>query len=313
MSFIQIPTQPTPLVPVGHTGPHRVSLNGFGYGGTNCHIILESLTDSSNSNGVLSNGHTVHSVNGSTVVDDSLASNHDNNGIKAKSINGLSNGTTHHLDESDLLNGNAHSMTAQEDTPHLFVLSAASQASLSSMASSLKDWVSNHQSSSICLRDLAHTLGVRRSLYSWRSSFVATSLDEVVSELGQVGSRGTKESKKSNLTYIFTGQGAQWFAMGRELLLTSPRFRESVAKSDNLLKSLGCPWSLIDELLKTKGDSKIGNSEIAQPATTALQVALVGLLDGFGIVPQRVCGHSSGEIAAAYAAGALNHEAAIEM
>ena len=81
-----------------------------------------------------------------------------------------------------------------------------------------------------------------------------------------------------------------------------------------LLRSdLGCRWSLIKELLKTKEESQIGFSEIAQPATTAIQIALVDLLDDFGIVPQRVCGHSSGEIAAAYAAGALTHKAAIEM
>ena len=100
--------------------------------------------------------------------------------------------------------------------------------------------------------------------------------------------------------------------MGRELLQTPTRFRESILKSDTILKTVGCDWSLEEELLKDEPTSRVGESEFSQPSTTAVQIAIVDLLASLGIQPQSVCGHSSGEIAAAYAAGALSHEGAIE-
>lgn len=210
-----------------------------------------------------------------------------------------------------LTNGSSH--TDPEGEPQLLVLSAASQASLSSMAENLKCWVSAANPKTFKLSDLAYTLGVRRSIYSWKYAFVASSPEEVVSQLSKLGLPKSKSPTISRLTFIFTGQGAQWYAMGRELFLASNTYRESITKSDSLLRSLGCPWSLAEELLRSKEYSKMGNSELAQPATTAIQIALVNLLASFGIKPERVCGHSSGEIAAAFATGALTHEAAVEV
>jgi acyl transferase domain-containing protein len=83
-------------------------------------------------------------------------------------------------------------------------------------------------------------------------------------------------------------------------------------KSDKILTGIGCEWCLEEELLKDDSASRVGQSEISQPSTTAVQIALVDLLDSLRIKPQSVVGHSSGEIAAAYAAGALSHEGAIE-
>jgi acyl transferase domain-containing protein len=84
-------------------------------------------------------------------------------------------------------------------------------------------------------------------------------------------------------------------------------------KSDGILRRSGAEWSLLEELLKTEDDSRVGQSEISQPATTAIQIATVDLLATWGIQPSYVIGHSSGEIAAAYTAGALDHDAAIQM
>lgn len=54
-------------------------------------------------------------------------------------------------------------------------------------------------------------------------------------------------------------------------------------------------------------------AEVAQPATTAIQIALVALLRAQGVRPRAVIGHSSGEIAAAYTAGYLSQETAISV
>lgn len=68
---------------------------------------------------------------------------------------------------------------------------------------------------------------------------------------------------------------------------------------------MGATWRLIDELRKTTKISRINEAELAQPVCTAIQIALVDLLASWNVHPDAVCGHSSGEIAAAYAAGSL--------
>ena len=95
------------------------------------------------------------------------------------------------------------------------------------------------------------------------------------------------------------------------LLSSSEVFRKSLQSSTSFLKELGCEWDLIEELAKPKEQSRINESAIAQPATTILQIALVDLLGEYEVRPGWVVGHSSGEIAGAYAAGILTREDAI--
>ncbi len=98
--------------------------------------------------------------------------------------------------------------------------------------------------------------------------------------------------------------------MGLELL-ERPVFRDSVAKSAEILKTLGSDWDPVTELAKGKDESRLGIPAISQPICSILQVALVNELNAWGITPSKVVGHSSGEIAAAYAIGALSHHDAI--
>ena len=123
----------------------------------------------------------------------------------------------------------------------------------------------------------------------------------------------TKASDDLRLTFIFTGQGAQWYAIGRELIRSSVVFRKSIARSSSILTDLGSTWSLTEELEKTLDSSRINSCEIAQPCTTAIQIALVDLLSELSMHPSSVLGHSSGEIAAAYTAGALTHISAMSV
>lgn len=105
--------------------------------------------------------------------------------------------------------------------------------------------------------------------------------------------------------------------MGYKDMARSPKahmiFRESMPQSDRILKQLGAEWSLIDELSKDEHSSRVGQAEISQPSTTAIEIALVNLLKNFHIFPDSVLDHSSGEIAASYAAEALDHETALEI
>jgi len=66
-----------------------------------------------------------------------------------------------------------------------------------------------------------------------------------------------------------------------------------------------------DELCKGKGDSRVHSAEVGHPVCAALQIALVDVLRSWGVVPDIIIGHSSGEIAAAYASGAITAEVAM--
>ena len=97
--------------------------------------------------------------------------------------------------------------------------------------------------------------------------------------------------------------------MGSELL-AFPKFAESVLAAQTYIKSLGCRWSLTEELLRSDDVSQLKLTEYSLPICTVLQVALVDLLASWKVLPQVVLGHSSGEIAAAYCAGTISRQSA---
>jgi acyl transferase domain-containing protein/NADPH:quinone reductase-like Zn-dependent oxidoreductase len=160
------------------------------------------------------------------------------------------------------------------------------------------------------LEDLVYTLATRRSLFDQRAFVVARSSKDLQEQLSKPLQKTRRGATNSNIFFTFTGQGAQWASMGAALRVRAP-FRQSLSRAEAQLASLGCKWSLIDELIATKDTSRIDEPYLSQPLCTALQLALVDLAAEWKITPRAVVGHSSGEIAAAYAAGYLSHEDAM--
>ena len=218
--------------------------------------------------------------------------------------------------------------------PKLFVFSAADESGVTRMKDSYLDYFKNLDASQlekISLDDLAYTLSQKRSLLAWKSYAIASSIEELHQNLESgtlskpVRSFG---STQVNLAFVFTGQGAQWYAMGRELL-NSEVFRNSLQQSQDVLDTLGCPWNIegvyiycsgmnstdasVAELSRTKAETKVNNASYSQALCTILQIGLVDLLRSFDITPAAVVGHSSGEIAAAYCSGALSHNSAVKI
>ena len=109
---------------------------------------------------------------------------------------------------------------------------------------------------------------------------------------------------KRKIVFVFSGQGPQWWAMGRELLASEPVFRQTIMRCHELLSPYS-EWSLLEELQANEKSSRLHITSIAQPAIIALQVALIELWKTWGIKPDAVVGHSVGEVTAAYAAGVL--------
>ena len=162
------------------------------------------------------------------------------------------------------------------------------------------------------MSDLAYTLSERRSRLQWKTYTTASTTAELTSTLSldQEGSPApaTLSSRKPRIGFVFTGQGAQWPRMGAELM-AYPVFKESIEAATAYLQDVcGCPWSAAEELQKDKSTSLVNSSGYSHGLCTILQVALVDLLRNWDIEPTAVVGHSGGEIAAAYAFGALTRE-----
>ena len=111
-------------------------------------------------------------------------------------------------------------------------------------------------------------------------------------------------SSAPKVVFVFSGQGGQWVGMGRELLRTEPAFREELARIDAAVRPY-LERSLFAELGAGKDETRLGRVEVVQPLLFAVQASLAALWRSWGVEPSAVVGHSMGEVAAAYVAGAL--------
>lgn len=191
------------------------------------------------------------------------------------------------------------------DEPQLLLFSANSQKALTSLIDNYRDFVERKPEN---IGDLAYTLANRREHLSHRTFAIASK--------GCIGTTSptTKSAKPPAIITVFTGQGAQWPRMGRDLMDSNATFLNSIRRLDEYLQGMyeyAPEWKIEAELRKTGKESRVHVAEFSQPLCTAIQIALVDTLAALGIQPDAVVGHSSGEIAGAYAAGALTAEEAI--
>ncbi len=112
------------------------------------------------------------------------------------------------------------------------------------------------------------------------------------------------DAERPGAVLVYSGQGPQWWGMGRQLWEHEPRFRAVIETCDEHLRDLA-DWSLVQELLRDESSTRLHETAIAQPAIFAVQAGLTELLRHWGLSPAAVVGHSVGEAAAAWAAGAL--------
>lgn len=204
-----------------------------------------------------------------------------------------------------------------------FVFSAVSRQSLASSLSAHADYLQfNH---SISLINLAYTLHSRRSAFAYRIAFAATTADDLMlkiraelesTKMEELGVRFSAPSlsKRRKVLAVFTGQGAQYPRMAAELIEKSSTargiIRQLQAHLDQLPQNLRPDWSLEEELLAVAESSRVLQGAFSS-LSTAVQILLVDLLRLAGVKFDAVVGHSSGEIAAAYAAGYLTARDAI--
>ncbi|GAA83278.1 KR domain-containing protein [Aspergillus luchuensis IFO 4308] len=181
--------------------------------------------------------------------------------------------------------------------PRLLFFSANTETSLDAMIEHNLAYLTSHPGS---LRDLAYTLGARREHLPLRAaSIIHSDMSATTTSFGKA------PLVSPDIVMVFAGQGSQWPAMGFELYKCNATFRESLLQLDGFLHNLpdAPSWSIIEEISKDDVASNLHISSYSQPVCTAIQIALVDVLFKLNTVPHAVLGHSSGELAAAYAAG----------
>ncbi|MFG2547737.1 SDR family NAD(P)-dependent oxidoreductase [Streptomyces sp. NPDC048594] len=201
---------------------------------------------------------------------------------------------------------------AQGVTP--FLLSAASEAGLRHQAARLLDALEGTDTHPVALADLAHALATTRARLGHRAAVTAAGREELTAALRALAT-GTDsaalvrgETTRGRLAFLFTGQGSQRLAMGRELAAAQLAFARALDEAaDHLDLQLDLP--LRDVLFAEEGSAQaalLDRTEYAQPAIFAVEVALFRLLESWGVRPDFVAGHSVGEIAAAHVAGVFS-------
>lgn len=270
---LQVPSALTKWPVLPDGVPRRVSVNSFGFGGANAHAILEEYVQPGSAPQINADG------------------------------------------------GSSRSFSP-------FVFSALTETSLVALLQQYSETL-KARPDDIDAFDLSWTLHSRRSQLATRATFPASSIQQLIAKIDSkleavkknpgtaVGTRSSGKPAAPRILGVFTGQGAQWPAMGAQLIQSSSFVRERIAHLEEALATLPPAdrpeWSLREEMLAGPDRSRIAEAALSQPLCTAIQVALVDLLRAAGITFSSVVGHSSGEIAAAYAAGFLSARDAVRV
>ncbi|MCZ7431310.1 type I polyketide synthase [Streptomyces sp. WMMC1477] len=237
----------------GHAEVATAGVSSFGFGGTNCHLVLQEAPPSA---------------------------------------------------------------PARPDTSgraRLLTLSARTPEALGELAARYRELLAE-PAENLRLADVCHSAALRREAHEHRLACVGSTPDELRAALaahtagephpGLVDGR-IRPGRVHRTAFVFSGQGPRWWPLAAELLENEPIFHDTLDRCDALLRR-HVDWSLLDELLAAPDASRLGESDVCQPALCAVQIALATLWRSWGVEPDAVVGHSVGEIAAAHVAGALD-------
>lgn len=209
----------------------------------------------------------------------------------------------------------ADSAAQKDSSIYCLPLSAKTASSLIKCAASMATFLDD--SRHVSLEDICYTTALRRTHHAHRlavtgecRSDLCAALSDFTSTADALGanqqhcSRGiVNENAPPRLAFVFSGQGSHWAGMGVRLANTCKVFQAELMRVDDMLQPL-CGFSVAEELRRFDA-ANLTHPNIVQPAIFAIQVGVVAVLKSWGVVPTAVIGHSVGEVAAAYCAGAL--------
>jgi thioester reductase-like protein len=301
---------------------HRLAgISAFGFGGTNCHIVVEEAHPEFRAP-ILESGSSELEKNSNAF-----------NGNAAL--------------PKELATQSATSTPQSDRFLHLLTLSAKNQAALQELAQSYREFLAAHPT--VSLADVCFTANTGRSHFDHRLAVIANSVEQLQERLdGFISDQSSNElvngqitsRKQPKIAFLFTGQGSQHVDMGQQLYQTQPVFRDAIDRCDQLLRPhLEKPLLevLYPQIEEDKGDREDGEGEkpsafcplpsapyplpsalldqtaYTQPALFALEYALAQLWQSWGIKPSIVMGHSVGEYVAACVAGVFSLEDGLKL
>ncbi len=168
--------------------------------------------------------------------------------------------------------------------------------------------------------DLAYAAVHRRQWLDQRVAFFGRQPRQIAERLAAYAEGETTQGVVSEAAlgeagktaFVYTGNGAQWLGMGRELLAHSTDFAKTLSELDAMIQQQA-GFSILDELRADAEHSRLELTEVAQPLLFAMQVGVTRLLRAHGLDAAAATGHSVGEVAAAWAVGALGLKQAVRV
>lgn len=256
---IAFPTQNTPWP---SEGLRRVSVNSFGIGGTNAHCVLDDAYHYLLERHIPGAHQTTQMVPKAAslpgrLLSISRASKSPNHSKSTSSDDSDHSGCSSAFVDTPTSDGfcaspalgimNAYASLV--DVPRLFLLSAFDEDGVKRNASAYAQYLhrrmSRLNSHDHMLEDLSFTLSNRRSVFAWKSFVTASTVKELAWNLSESNfARPVRTANAPDICFVFTGQGAQYEAMGRALL-AYPAFQESLEEASDYIRRLGSPWSLL--------------------------------------------------------------------
>lgn len=248
---------PTKMVAWPMEGQRRISVNSFGFGGTNGHVILDDAFHYLQGRGL----RGAHRTAPKPLLDLQTSIAISNTAMplfaESKRPNGYTNGHTNgHTDgnanghTNGHTNGDAHDHTnalSAVKRRRIFIWSTHEENIAGKSGAVYAEHLAQRKEADeeAFLDNLSYTLCSRRSMLPWKSFLVAHSLPDLVEKVTATRQKPLRASLHPlRVAFVFTGQGAQWFAMGRELAQTYPLFQQRLEHADQFVKSLGADWSL---------------------------------------------------------------------
>ena len=220
-------------------------------------------------------------------------------------------GTVSHavIQAAPLITNQSEKLVLEDNEPTVLLLSAPQEKRLPADAMALASWMAG-DGKETPLACIASTMATRRAQHDCRAAFIVDSHAKTV-ELSDKFAKGGQsadiitgrilgKNENTGVVWLFSGHGAQWLAMGRELLADEPLLRETVEFLEPIIQE-EAGFSALHALAHEDFES----SDKVQILTFVMQVGLAAILSSKGVRPSAVVGHSLGEIAAAVVAGTL--------
>ena len=283
---LRVTSSPTPW-PARDSRPRLAGVSGFGWSGTNAHVVLEGYTSPDGAAPRLDGERWIAGASRPVPVSLPVPV------APARSKDGLAPRAT-----------------------RLLPLSAKTGAALRDVAEGYLQWLDREEApSDSLLSDMAWSAGTGRSHFGHRAGVVFRDDDSLREGLRALA--GTDEETASRnagtVAFAYTGQASQWPGMGAALYDSEPVVRAVLDRCDDVLgEERGA--SLLDVMFGRPGAAgDLDDPQWKQPAIYALECALTALWSSLGIQPDVVLGHSLGEIAAAHTAGAFDLEDGVRL